>query len=311
MNQLARIVFLMGPTASGKTDLAIHLAEEGDYEIISVDSAMVYRGMDIGTAKPSAGELARAPHRLIGFLDPSLAYSAADFREDALRHCVEIIKAGKTPLLVGGTMLYFKALRDGLAFLPAADEAVRMQLQQRVKEEGLTALHEELGKIDPVSAQRIHPNDPQRLLRALEVYYVSGKNLTELCQESNQSPCPYPITAIAVAPTERAVLHERIKLRFEAMMAAGFLDEVRALYDRGDLTEDLPAIRAVGYRQAWQYLVGTLNYEQMIEHSIIATRQLAKRQMTWLRSWPQVQWFDSLSCDLNKKVSAFLKEKAF
>ncbi|WP_268801575.1 tRNA (adenosine(37)-N6)-dimethylallyltransferase MiaA [Piscirickettsia litoralis] len=226
---LNRVVFLMGPTASGKTDLAMHLVETGPYEIISVDSAMIYRDMDIGTAKPSAEELNRAPHRMISFLDPSVPYSAADFRLDALKHIEEIIGAGKTPLLVGGTMLYFKALRDGLAELPAADENIRAQLQQRADQAGLEILHQELETIDPVSAKRIHPNDPQRLLRALEVYQITGKSLTELCQENDQTPCPYPITAMALAPADRAVLHERIKLRFEKMMELGFLDEVQKI----------------------------------------------------------------------------------
>ncbi|RNC78283.1 tRNA (adenosine(37)-N6)-dimethylallyltransferase MiaA [Piscirickettsia salmonis] len=306
MTAVNQVVFLMGPTASGKTDLAMALVETGRYEIISVDSAMVYRGMDIGTAKPSREELVRAPHRLIDFLDPSVPYSAADFREDALKQMDEVIKAGKIPLLVGGTMLYFKALRDGLTELPAADESIRMQLQQRADQQGLERLHQELEKIDPISARRIHPNDPQRLLRALEIYQITGKNLTELCQENQQTPCPYPITALALAPADRTVLHARIKLRFEKMLELGFLAEVEKLYQRGDLTEDLPAIRAVGYRQAWQYLAGRLSYDDMVERSIIATRQLAKRQMTWLRSWPELQWFDSLSNRLAQDVKAFI-----
>ncbi|QGP54258.1 tRNA dimethylallyltransferase [Piscirickettsia salmonis] len=306
MTAVNQVVFLMGPTASGKTDLAMALVETGRYEIISVDSAMVYRGMDIGTAKPSREELVRAPHRLIDFLDPSVPYSAADFREDALKQIDEVIKAGKIPLLVGGTMLYFKALCDGLTELPAADESIRGKLQQRADQQGLERLHQELEKIDPTSARRIHPNDPQRLLRALEIYQITGKSFTELCQENQQTPCPYPITALALAPADRMVLHARIKLRFEKMLELGFLAEVDKLYQRGDLTEDLPAIRAVGYRQAWQHLAGRLSYDDMIERSIIATRQLAKRQMTWLRSWSELQWFDSLSNRLAQDVKDFL-----
>ncbi|AKP73715.1 tRNA dimethylallyltransferase [Piscirickettsia salmonis] len=306
MAAVNQVVFLMGPTASGKTDLAMTLVETGRYEIISVDSAMVYRGMDIGTAKPSREELARAPHRLIDFLDPSVPYSAADFREDALKQIDEVIKAEKIPLLVGGTMLYFKALRDGLTELPAADESIRGQLQQRADQQGLERLHQELEKIDPTSARRIHPNDPQRLLRALEIYQITGKSLTELCQENQQIPCPYPITALALAPADRMVLHARIRLRFEKMLELGFLAEVEKLYQRGDLTEDLPAIRAVGYRQAWQHLAGRLSYDDMVERSIIATRQLAKRQMTWLRSWSELQWFDSLSNHLAQDIKAFI-----
>ncbi|EKO3466756.1 tRNA (adenosine(37)-N6)-dimethylallyltransferase MiaA [Vibrio fluvialis] len=290
--QLPLALFLMGPTASGKTDLAIRLRQKFPVEIISVDSALIYKGMDIGTAKPDQDELALAPHRLIDILDPSEAYSAADFRRDALREMQAIVEQGKTPLLVGGTMLYYKALLEGLSPLPAADPEIRQQIEQEAQQLGWAALHEQLRQIDPISAERIHPNDPQRLSRALEVYRISGKTLTELTQTKGEA-LPFRVKQFAIAPKERAELHRRIELRFEKMVEAGFEDEVKALYARKDLHPDLPSIRCVGYRQMWDYLDGNCTLDEAIFRGICATRQLAKRQITWLRSWDDLTWLDS------------------
>jgi len=286
------VIFLMGPTASGKTALATALYQQLPCELISVDSALVYRGMDIGTAKPTAEELALAPHHLIDIRDPASNYSAADFRSDALRLIAEIQHRGNIPLLVGGTMLYFKALLDGISALPEADPVIRAQLEAEATQKGWAALHEELAKVDPVSALRIHPNDPQRINRALEVFRITGRSLTELTAEKGE-PFAYPVHQFAIAPTERAVLHQRIALRFDQMLAAGFEQEVIALRKRADLHLDLPSMRCVGYRQMWQYLDGDCDYAQMRERGIAATRQLAKRQLTWLRSWQNLTWLDS------------------
>ncbi|MFH4487230.1 tRNA (adenosine(37)-N6)-dimethylallyltransferase MiaA [Vibrio metschnikovii] len=285
-------LFLMGPTASGKTDLAIRLRQKYPVEIISVDSALIYKGMDVGTAKPDARELALAPHRLIDILDPSEAYSVADFRQDALREMQTIVNEGKIPLLVGGTMLYYKALLDGLSPLPAANPAVRQQIESQAQEQGWAALHAQLQQIDPISAARIHPNDPQRLSRALEVYKISGKTLTELTQTKGES-IPFRVKQFAIAPMDRAELHRRIELRFEKMVKSGFEEEVKALYDRNDLHPDLPSIRCVGYRQMWDYFDGNSTLDEAIYRGICATRQLAKRQLTWLRSWDELTWLDS------------------
>ncbi|WP_434608083.1 tRNA (adenosine(37)-N6)-dimethylallyltransferase MiaA [Pseudomonas sp. D2-30] len=307
MSQLPPAIFLMGPTAAGKTDLAIELTKVLPCELISVDSALVYRGMDIGTAKPSKALLAEYPHRLIDILDPAEAYSAADFRRDALQAMAEITARGKIPLLVGGTMLYYKALVDGLADMPAADPEVRAQIEEEAVRLGWQALHEQLAVIDPESAARIHPNDPQRLSRALEVYRVSGQSMTALRQrQSAQSTeaaasglqqLPYTVANLAIAPANRQVLHRRIEQRFTLMLEQGFIDEVVALRERSDLHAGLPSIRAVGYRQVWDYLDGKLTSAEMRERGIIATRQLAKRQFTWLRSWTDLHWLDSLDCD--------------
>ncbi|ASK56421.1 tRNA (adenosine(37)-N6)-dimethylallyltransferase MiaA [Vibrio tarriae] len=294
--KLPLALFLMGPTASGKTDLAIRLRQKYPVEIISVDSALIYRGMDIGTAKPDAQELALAPHRLIDILDPSEAYSAADFRRDALKEMADIVAQGKIPLLVGGTMLYFKALLEGLSPLPAADAAIRQQIELEAETLGWQALHDQLQQIDPVSAQRIHPNDPQRLSRALEVYRISGKTLTELTQTKGEA-IPYEVLQFAIAPKERAELHRRIELRFEKMVESGFEEEVKALYARDDLHPDIPSIRCVGYRQMWDYLDGHGTLDEAIYRGICATRQLAKRQITWLRSWDDLTWLDSENVD--------------
>lgn len=307
MSALPPAIFLMGPTAAGKTDFAIELTKVLPCELISVDSALVYRGMDIGTAKPSKALLDAYPHRLIDILDPSQSYSAADFRTDTLNAMAEITARGKIPLLVGGTMLYFKALLEGLADMPAADAEVRAQIEAQAASQGWQALHDELASIDPVSAARIHPNDPQRLVRALEVFRVSGMSMTaHREQQSAQSAqasasgrhqLPYTVANLAIAPTDRKVLHDRIAVRFRQMLDEGFVEEVVALRSRGDLHSNLPSIRAVGYRQVWDHLDGKLTRDEMQERGIIATRQLAKRQFTWLRSWQDLHWLDSLACD--------------
>lgn len=303
-------VCLMGPTASGKTDLAVNLVERLPFEIISVDSALVYRGMDIGTAKPDAETLARAPHRLIDILDPAEAYSASRFREDALREMAEISASGRIPLLVGGTMLYYRALEQGLSRLPKADAATRERIEQEAAEKGWKAMHERLAAVDPVAAERIHPNDPQRLSRALEVFELTGRPMSELWQENAQQGLPYRLIKIAVAPTDRADLHERIAQRFHLMLEQGLVEEVERLYLRGDLSPQLPSIRCVGYRQVWQYLEGELSYAQMSEKGIIATRQLAKRQFTWLRSERNLQWFSTFETNLMEKMLKFLHATA-
>ena len=297
-------IFLMGPTAAGKTDLALALADALPCELISVDSALIYRGMDIGTAKPDKATLERYPHCLVDICDPAESYSAAEFRTDALTAMADITARGRIPLLVGGTMLYYKALLEGLAEMPSADPVVRAELEAWAAAEGWEVLHRELARVDPQSAARIHPNDPQRLTRALEVYRVSGLSMTELHQRQNgatQAPgmahLPYTVAQFAIAPVERKVLHERIALRFHLMLEQGFVEEVEALRMRGDLHAGLPSIRAVGYRQVWDYLGGQLTREDMTERGIIATRQLAKRQFTWLRGWENLHWLDSLAND--------------
>lgn len=299
-------IFLMGPTASGKTALAVELVQRFPMEIISVDSALIYKGMDIGSAKPDAETLAKAPHRLIDFLDPSESYSAADFREDALKAMAEITAHGKIPLLVGGTMLYFKVLKEGIAKLPAADETIRAQLLLEAKEKGWPALHRELEQVDPESAARLNPNDAQRLQRALEVYRATGRSLTQWHKQQKTETFPYDVVNIAVSPTDRAVLHDRIAQRFHEMLTQGFYDEVKALYNRGDLNPNMPSMRAVGYRQMWDCLDGKISYAEMEERGIIATRQLAKRQITWLRSWKDLHWLDSLDPNITEKVLKIL-----
>ena len=287
-------IFLMGPTASGKTDLAIQLHQQLPVEVISVDSALIYRGMDIGTAKPSKAELALAPHRLINICDPAESYSAANFRTDALREMQEISAQGKIPLLVGGTMLYYKALLEGLSPLPSADDKVRSEIEAKAALIGWGGLHQELSKIDPISAQRINPNDSQRINRALEVFYLTGKTLTQLTAQKGEA-LPYDILQFAIAPEQREVLHLRIEQRFHKMIELGFQQEVEKLYRRPDLNENLPSIRCVGYRQMWEYLRGDYDHDEMVFRGICATRQLAKRQITWLRGWTSpIQWLDSL-----------------
>ena len=306
---MMKAICIMGPTGSGKTDLAVELRKHFPVDIISVDSALVYRGMDIGSAKPDATTLANAPHRLIDFLDPAQPYSAADFRNDALREMAEITAQGRIPLLVGGTMLYFRALEYGLSDLPEADPAIRTRLETEAAQYGWQALHERLASIDPIAAQRIHPNDPQRLQRALEVYELSGKSLTELQQAAWHDACPYQLLKIALIPDDRAWLHQRLALRFDQMLAQGLIEEVRQLWQRGDLDTHLPAVRAVGYRQVWDYLNGKMDYTQMRDRAIVATRQLAKRQMTWLRSEKDISVYNPQKCNLPSlisNVSAFI-----
>jgi tRNA dimethylallyltransferase len=300
----------MGPTASGKTDLAVSLVERLPFEIISVDSALVYRGMDIGTAKPDAETLARAPHRLIDIIDPAEAYSASRFREDALREMAEITAAGRIPLLVGGTMLYYRALEQGLSRLPRADAPTRARLEAEAAELGWQAMHDKLAEVDPVAAERIHPNDPQRLSRALEVYALTGRPMSELWQENGPPALPYRLLKLAVAPTDRAELHERIARRFRLMLEQGLVEEVEALYRRGDLGPELPSIRCVGYRQVWQYLEGELSYSEMSDKGIVATRQLAKRQFTWLRSEQRLHWFATFENRLLEKILKLLDDSA-
>lgn len=300
-NTLPTAIFLMGPTASGKTDLAIQLRQHLPVEVISVDSALIYKGMDIGTAKPGKEELALAPHRLIDILDPAESYSAMNFREDALREMAEISTQGKIPLLVGGTMLYYKALIDGLSPLPNADEKVRSEIEAKAELVGWAELHKALEKIDPVSAARINPNDSQRINRALEVFYLTGKSLTELTEQKGEG-LPYNVLQFAIAPEDRAILHERIELRFHKMMELGFKAEVEKLFARPDLHLDLPSIRCVGYRQMWEHLQGQYDLDEAVYRGICATRQLAKRQITWLRGWKTpITRLDSLKNEQNLK----------
>jgi len=308
-----RIVFLMGPTAAGKTPLAIKLVQQFPFEIISVDSAMVYRGLNIGSAKPDAPTLQMAPHRLIDICDPTETYSAGRFRGDALREISDIHARGKIPLLVGGTMLYFRVLQQGIAHLPSADKTIRDELFARAQKIGWQALHTELAEKDPVAAARIHPQDQQRIQRALEVYALTGQSISAQ-QRSQTNPLnTYRILSLAIAPSDRAQLHERIKLRFTQMLADGFVEEVQQLMARGDLSLDKPALRSVGYRQIWEYLLGQSDYQTMTEKALAATRQLAKRQMTWLRSWPDLQWLavedPNLFDNVMKKLGFLGKEE--
>ncbi len=298
MPDSAPVIFIMGPTASGKTDLAIELVRRMPCDIISVDSAMVYRGMDIGTAKPGPDTLAVAPHRLIDIRDPAEAYSAAQFSADARREIAASHAAGRIPLLVGGTMLYFHALQHGLSLLPSADAAVRERLEAEARTRGWAALHARLAEVDPVAAARIHPNDPQRIQRALEVHELTGRSLSSFFTDQHLGSLtpslPGKLIKLVLAPSDRGVLRGRIAARFQQMLERGLISEVEALYQRGDLHRDLPSMRAVGYRQVWDYLSGELPYAHMVERAAIATRQLAKRQLTWLRREQGAQWIDVL-----------------
>ena len=300
------VICIYGPTAAGKTALSIDLAQQIDGEIISVDSALVYRGMDIGTAKPTLEERQGVAHHLIDICDPAETYSASEFRSDATALIDDILKRHRTPILIGGTMLYFKALLEGMSALPESDASIRQQLQAELDSHGLAALHQRLAQVDSDAAARIHPNDPQRTLRALEVYQLAGKPMTQLVKQ-RQGALNYPVYQFAVAPQQRATLHERIARRFELMLAEGFQHEVEALFERKDLHPDLPSIRSVGYRKMWQYLSGELNYQEMKERGIIATRQLAKRQLTWLRGWPDVHWLDTFAHDKLDQVRSRLQ----
>jgi tRNA dimethylallyltransferase len=284
----------MGPTGAGKTDLAMRLADRFPIDIISVDSAMVYRGMDIGTGKPSRELLTRYPHRLVDILDPRESYSAGQFVRDALRAIDDAHAAGRLPVLVGGTMLYFRALRHGIAEMPSADPQVRQAIDREAAERGWPAMHAELAAIDPQAAARIQPNDGQRIQRALEVYRLTGKPLSEW-HATAQPPAPsLRFFTYAWAPSDRERLHEAIETRLDRMMQAGFLDEVRALYERGDLQRDLPAIRSVGYRQLWEHLEDNVPLESAVQRAVFATRQLARRQFIWLRAERDISWVDAL-----------------
>lgn len=294
----------MGPTASGKTEWAVRLVESLPCEIISVDSALVYRGMDIGTAKPGPELLERAPHRLIDILDPAEAYSAARFREDALIEMADIVKNGKIPLLVGGTMLYFRALERGLSEMPSADPRVRERIEALAEREGWGAVHARLAAVDPASAARIHPNDPQRLQRALEVFELTGRPLSAYHKEQAEAGLPYHLLKLALIPRDREAMRERIARRFAKMIEQGLIREVQALYERGDLNACMPSMRAVGYRQVWDYLEGRLERSQMEERAVIATRQLAKRQMTWLRTERNVEAFPAEDCTFEALIKA-------
>ena len=287
------IPLLLGPTSAGKTDLALRLAERHDLEIVSVDSAMVYRGMDIGTGKPPPEVLRRHPHHLVDILDPLQAYSAGQFVRDARRAIEDIRARGKLPLLVGGTMLYFRALRRGLADMPAADPNVRAAIDAEAAQRGWPAMHAELAALDPAAAKRIQPNDAQRIQRALEVHRLTGKTLSELHAAQPANP-DLIFAAYAWVPLDRERLYTAIEQRFHAMMHAGLLTEVRKLYARGDLHGDLPAIRSVGYRQLWEHLSGRDTLDSAIQRAIFATRHLARRQLIWLRAEPDIQWLDAL-----------------
>lgn len=301
-------VLLLGPTASGKSALAMQLAEQIPLEIVSVDSAQVYRGMDIGTAKPGAAERAAVPHHLIDIRDPREPYSAAEFVRDATAAILEIRARGKLPLLVGGTMLYAKALRDGLSDLPSADPKVRARIEADASDVGWPALHARLAKVDRATAARLKPNDSQRIQRALEIYETTGRRMSELLAV-DRAPT-LELKTIALLPTDRAQLHKRIEQRFDAMLNAGFVDEVRALHVRGDLHPDLPAMRSVGYRQAWRFIEGDYTYAEFRSAGIAATRQLAKRQMTWLRSTAGAIVMDSLGNDFTNEIALMLQTKA-
>lgn len=309
MPQNPPAIFLMGPTASGKTALAMRLCDVLPCEIISVDSVLIYRGMAIGAAKPSAEELQQYPHHLLDILDPAESYSVAQFRHDALQLMTEITARGKVPLLVGGTMMYFNILLNGMSEVPDADPLIRAAILEEAERLGWQAMHHQLQAVDPLSAQRIHPNDPQRLQRALEVYRNTGITMTQWREreQAQRQAFAYQVLQLAVMPDERAILHQRIERRFDAMLTAGFEDEVRALYQRGDLHAGMPSIRAVGYRQMWGYLQGEYDYSAMREKGIAATRQLAKRQITWLRSWPELHWLYSTKQDEKVDNGALLQ----
>lgn len=303
INSALPVIAIMGPTASGKTGLALDIAAKVESEVISVDSALVYKGMDIGTAKPTQEEQEGVVHHLIDIIDPAQSYSVSQFVNDTNALIGDILARGKVPILAGGTMMYFNALINGISPLPKSDEKIRDEITQQAQRLGWSKLHDELRGVDPISGERIHPNDPQRITRALEVYRSTGKTLTHWQQQEGEK-CPYNIAQFAIAPADRAVLHERIATRFDLMLEQGFENEVVKLYERSDLHEDLPSVRSVGYRQMWQYLDGQLSYAEMRERGIIATRQLAKRQLTWLRGWEQVTWLDTFANDNLTKITA-------
>lgn len=320
--EFPRAIFLTGPTAAGKTDLSLALADDLNGEIVSVDSAQVYVGMDIGTAKPEAAIQAQVPHHLIDLCDPAVSYSAANFRADALAAMTDISERGRLPILVGGTALYFKALVQPMATMPPADPELRAQLQRWLDEAGLAELVAELHRVDALAWARIDRQNPQRVLRALEVQRISGRPISEFWAASAHDgrgglsaaaldDFPWQVVQFAVAPGERSVLHQRIEQRFQAMLSAGFEAEVTPLYQRGDLHLDLPSMRAVGYRQMWRYLAGELDYPQMVAAGIAATRQLAKRQLTWMRGWQGLDWLDSQADDLLGQARQRLRKAKF
>jgi tRNA dimethylallyltransferase len=302
MKNLPPAIFLMGPTASGKTGVAVELVQRLPVELISVDSALVFRDMDIGTAKPDAATLARAPHHLIDIISPTEAYSAAAFRHDALRLMADITARGKIPVLVGGTMLYFKALREGLSPLPQADAALRAELDAEIARHGIEHLHRKLAEVDAETAARLHATDTQRIQRALEIYQLSGQPMSLLIKQQEQNPLPYRILPIALTPSDRAVLHQRIATRFVDMLQQGLLDELRGLRQKYALQREMTSMRCVGYRQAWEYLESEITEAELQEKGIAATRQLAKRQLTWLRSTPDIIELDCLAHDLAQAV---------
>lgn len=303
------VIFLMGPTAVGKTDIAIELFKRLPIDIISVDSAMVYKGMDIGTAKPSKTLLNKVPHHLIDICEPDETYSAARFRTDALVAIDEIHARQRIPLLVGGTGLYFRALETGISDLPGANKRIRQQLESEADKIGWKAMHRRLAEIDPKAADRIHPNDPQRIQRALEVYEISGRSMTDCYGNSTGDKCPFSIIKIILSLKDRSILHERIRHRFLKMLDNGFVGEVSVLYGNDRFSGILPAMRIVGYRQIWNYLDEKITYEEMVEKGVIATRQLAKRQMTWLRKEENGICFDSEDFEIIDKIQRFLEEK--
>lgn len=308
MSTLPPAIFLMGPTASGKTACAVELVQRLPVELISVDSALVYRDMDIGTAKPDAATLAVAPHHLIDVIDPTQSYSAAQFRSDALALMVDITARGKVPLLVGGTMLYFNALQHGLHDLPQADAGIRVQIEDEAAALGWPGMHARLAEVDPDTAARLKPGDSQRIGRALEIFRISGRPMSQLLAEQRPDPLPYALSKLALLPSDRAVLHERIALRFDQMLEGGLIDEVVRLREGYPLAPDMPSMRCVGYRQTWEYLDGAIELNELRDTGIYATRQLAKRQITWLRGMDDTLSFDCLVPHVVDQVFAEAKE---
>jgi tRNA dimethylallyltransferase len=306
LSVLPPAIFLMGPTASGKTGVAVKLAQSLPVELISVDSALVFRDMDIGTAKPDAATLARAPHHLIDIIDPTESYSAAAFRHDALRLMMDITRRGKIPLLVGGTMLYFKALREGLSDLPKSDPAVRAKLDAEIAQHGIQHLHRQLAQVDAETAARLKPTDTQRIQRAMEIYHLTGQPMSVLFKNHVHHELPYRIIPIALIPSDRAQLHTRIATRFKTMLEQGLVAELRTLREKYPLLPNITSMRCVGYRQAWQFMEGEINETQLLETGITATRQLAKRQLTWLRSMPENIEVDCFVSNLTQTVFAML-----
>ena len=301
------VIFLMGPTASGKTSLAVELVKHLPLEIVSVDSAMVYRGMDIGTAKPTREVLEIAPHRLIDICDPTESYSAGRFRREAMTAIEEIRENNRIPILVGGTGLYFRSLEQGFSDLPSTDPALRTRLTQMMRERGSPALHAELSRVDPVSAERLHPNDSQRIQRALEVYEITKTPLSVFIAEGRLGALPHKVIKLALAPSDRRIIRERTRQRFIRMLDNGLVDEVRGFFEQENMHESLTSMRMVGYRQVWSYLADCLSYSEMQERAVIATRQLAKRQLTWLRTEDNTTWFDSSRPDIAQVVIEFLR----